>query len=327
MVMVLVLHIDGGSLGLPHLGGDLSSLSSRQVWQLAVESLAIVGVNCFTLISGYFGIRLRLRSVAAYLFQCAFYAVGIYSAAWIACPGRFGLNGWLESWLVLTHTDLWYVPAYFGLMIISPVLNAGFASLGRRQATAVVAAFALFNIWAGWWWEGAFNPSGYTLVQLVMMYLIGRWAALHFRWDDRRRRRDRAVSAAIYLLASAATMLYACWQPERAFAYNSPLVILASSALFMAFTRMEFQSPAVNLLARSAFAVYLTHKAPLVWVGFMKPAVRWLWCHLTLAQFTIATIAGILAVYGVCMCLDWARRRISDLILSPHRLCPGQKKH
>ena len=79
MLMVLAVHIDGASLGLPNLRGNISALDSRTACQLIVESLAIVGVNCFTLISGYFGIKLRLKSIVSYLFQCLFYAVGIYT--------------------------------------------------------------------------------------------------------------------------------------------------------------------------------------------------------------------------------------------------------
>ena len=37
--------------------------------------------------------------------------------------------------MVLTHTDLWYVPAYFCLMIISPMLNAGMDALTKRMFT------------------------------------------------------------------------------------------------------------------------------------------------------------------------------------------------
>lgn len=59
MLMVVLVHIDGASLGLPYIKGEFSALTSRDLWRLIVESFTIIGVNCFTLISGYFGIRLR----------------------------------------------------------------------------------------------------------------------------------------------------------------------------------------------------------------------------------------------------------------------------
>lgn len=311
MLMVLTVHIDGASLGLPALGGNLAAASARDIWQLGVEALAIVGVNCFTLISGYFGIRLRWRSAAAYLFQCIFYSVLIYTAAWIFEPGHhLNLKGWLESWMVLTHTDLWYVPVYFALMLIAPVLNAGFAALTRRQATAVVGAFAAFNLWAGWGWGASFNPTGYTLVQLIMMYLIGRYVAefvslakIHSWW-----------AWGAYLAATTVTALYAGYNPAHAFAYNAPAVVLASVALLTIFAKLRFISPTINYIARSAFAVYLLHKAPLVWGNCMRPSVRWLWEHNTLLGFTLVSIALMIGIYALSMVLDAPRRAIFNRI-------------
>ena len=151
MMMVLAVHLDGASLGLPDLGGNPAGATARDWWRLAVEALAITGVNCFTMISGYFGIRLTVRGAVRFLLMCAFYSVGIYSVL-APLAGSFTWQGWAESWLVLTHTDLWYVPAYFLLMIVSPVLNAGLDSLGRRQYAWLLALSALLTVWAGWWW-------------------------------------------------------------------------------------------------------------------------------------------------------------------------------
>lgn len=321
MLMVLAVHIDGASLGLPQLHGDLSALTARSAWQIGVESAAIVGVNCFTLISGFFGIRLRWRGVAAYLFQCIFYAVGIYTAVAVAYPSQFHWTGWLESWLVLTHTDLWYVPAYFGLMLLSPLLNAGFDIIPRRRAVSVTVLFALFNMWAGWWWGGSFNPTGYTLVQLVMMYMIGRCLALHFTWTSGNRRRDAIAFFALYLVLTAAISLHACHDTSMAYAYNSPLVVASSCALLLAFSRLDIRSEWINHLGRSAFAVYLIHKAPLIWGNLMRPGVRWMWANMSLPAFTVSALGLMASIYLLCMCADWLRRRISDFLLA--RIAPA----
>ena len=57
MAMVLAVHLDGASLGLPHPAGNIVQMTSHDWWRLVVEALMIIGVNCFTLISGYFGIK------------------------------------------------------------------------------------------------------------------------------------------------------------------------------------------------------------------------------------------------------------------------------
>lgn len=314
MLMVLTVHADGAALGLPALHGNLAGATAYDLWRLAIESAAIIGVNCFTMISGYFGIRLRWRSAAAYLFQCAFYAVGIYTVLMLCFPGRLPLTGWAESWLVLTHTDLWYVPAYFGLMLLSPVLNAGLEALDKRQYTWLLAAFTLFNLWCGWWWQGSFNPTGYTLVQLILVYMTARYICLHVSPTSISRRRP-AITA-VYMLSTAGIFVTSLYmEPTRAFAYNSPLVLISTVSLFMLFTTMHIQSRAINYAARSAFAAYLIHKSPLIWGNAMKPLMLRLAAALPGWQFAAAGAAVVIGFYLLAMAVDPLRRLLSRALL------------
>lgn len=54
MLFIIMLHIGAASIGLP---APLQTTTSRDIWVLIVESFSIIGVNCFALISGYFGIK------------------------------------------------------------------------------------------------------------------------------------------------------------------------------------------------------------------------------------------------------------------------------
>ena len=314
MLMVLTVHADGASLGLPDLYGDVGSASSYDLWRLGIESVAIVGVNCFTIISGYFGLRLRWRNVAAFLFECVFYAVGIYTAVSLVFPETFSWQGWINSWLVLSHTDLWYVPAYFGLMLLSPLINAGMAAMDRGRATAVLAVFVLFNVWCGWWWHGTFNPTGYTLVQLILVYMIGRYIHLHI--DSRMMRQRRGVIAAVYIASTAGIMVSSIYiGTQQAFAYNSPLVLASTISLFMLFATLNIQSRAINYAAQSAFAVYLIHKAPLVWGNVMRPGMIRLGTALTGWQLFLAGCGIVAGFYVIAMIIDPMRRALSRALL------------
>lgn len=305
MLMVLTVHADGASLGLPEVRGDWEALTTRDVWRLVVESIAIIGVNCFTLISGYFGIRLRWKSALSFIFQCLFYSVGLATVFGIAFPSHFSITAWAESWLVLSHTDLWYVPAYFGLMLLSPVLNAGIENMSCKQLGAFASGFLLFNLWCGWFWEGSFNPTGYTLVQLIMMYLIGRYIKIaDFRIS-------KTTTLALYTASVAAIFATSVYLPTlKAFAYNSPFVVAASVLFLLLFKELQFKSQAINFFASSAFAVYLFHKAPLFWGNAMKPTVIKMWQSMNLVEFTFAVAGLIVAIYLFATALDLIRRKI-----------------
>ena len=314
MLMVLAVHADGAALGLPQLWGDLSSVTTYDLWRLAIESVAIIGVNCFTLISGYFGIKFQWRGIAAFLFECAFYSVGIYTAAALIYPDIFSWRCWVESCLVLTHTDLWYIPAYFALMFLSPVLNAGMSTLNRRQATIVLGLFLIFNVWCGWWWQGEFNPTGYTLVQLILVYMIGRYLSIHV--DSTLVHNKRNILVTIYIVSTLCIFMTSVFMDSlQAFAYNSPFVLLSTISLFLIFTTLKIRSKIINYTARSAFAAYLIHKAPLVWGNIMKPCVIWLETSLPGWAFLIAVCGVIIGFYLIAMAIDPVRRSLSRAVL------------
>lgn len=316
MLMVLIVHIDGASLGLPSADIlPLRSLSTADWWKLSVESVSIIGVNCFTLISGYFCIRLKVKSVAAYLFQCVFYAVGIATIAFAL--DKINETAWLNSFLVLTHTDLWYVPAYFALMLLSPILNEGAGRLSTRHLSWTVAGFLIYNLWAGWWWGGKFNPTGYTVVNLVLIYLIGQ---LLRRLSDNTLmpvNRMRVACIITYILSTIGILVSTLLLPSNmAFAYNSPFVILASVSFFMIFNTLQLKSAIINRLAVSAFAVYLIHKTPFIWNGYFRPTVKWAWTNLDLPVFTITMIASVVGIYLVVWVIDRLRQLMWNYISS-----------
>lgn len=210
-----------------------------------------------------------------------------------------------ESWLALTHTDLWYVPAYLCLYLLSPFINAGMERLTDRQLLLWTGIFVLVNLYAGWWWEASFNPNGYTVVQLVMMYCVG--AAVRRMLSGV----PPGVGWSLYLGASAFTAVAAAYMaPLKVYAYNSPLVIVASVGLLLAFAGMRFRSGFVNYVARSSFAVYLIHKNKLIWVSMVKPVAIAAWGAGSLWIATGSLLAFIAVTFAVAVAADYVRRGV-----------------
>lgn len=322
MLFVVMVHLDGAALSLPIIGGNISQLSHSDIWQLAVQSITIVGVNCFTLISGYFGIRASVKGFTKFTFMCLYYSVGIATLAGIAgavCYDTpFSWSQWAQSWLVYSHNDLWYVPAYMGLFLLSPIINASIKSISSRSLAYATSAFTLYTVWCGWWWGGSFNPSGYTILQLVMMYLIG---ACVRRYLDGVNSAERAryvwPGACIYLIFTAATMVMAVFmEPLKAFAYNSPTVILASTGLLIAFSSLKFESRRINNIAAGAFAVYLIHKNPFIWGNVIKPLAQKMWAYDSLLQYTFFVLGFAIATYMACWLIDLLRRYVESLLFN-----------
>lgn len=306
MAMVLAVHLDGASLGLPHPAGNIVQMSSHDWWRLVVEALMIIGVNCFTLISGYFGIKANWRGFLKLSATCLFYSVGIYLALIVSGMLPWRWAEFMDSVLIYTHSDLWYVPAYLGLYVLSPVLNSAIKYLEQKQFLWTLLSFVAFNVYCGWMWGASFNATGYTIMQLIMMYLIGQYIGRYGHdWDFGNK---TYLYPIIYVGATALIVVNSLYDaPLHAFAYNSPFVIISSVSFFMWFATMKIESKVINTLATSAFAVYLLHKNPYIWRDIIKPSSIYLWEHLSLLEFTLAVIFLIVVIYLLTFVVDRLR--------------------
>ena len=163
MAMVLMVHFVGATFGLP-TRYQLLDLQADALWKDALESLSIVGVNCFVLISGYFGIRATWRKLLDFTLWCLFASLLVYVCRCVE-SGRLA-SGFMGSIMIYSKTDLWFVPAYLALFIISPLLNAGFESLEDRRLLLMLLGLTFLNVYLGWWYGGRINPTGYNERQI-----------------------------------------------------------------------------------------------------------------------------------------------------------------
>lgn len=297
MMMVLIVHADGASLGLP---SPDSAWTAGQWWQTVIEALTILGVNLFVLISGYFLIKLTWRRLVNYIIMCGFYGVSIYALRCIVSPCYFTLDNTLETLRLFSGGDLWFIRDYFFLMLLSPLLNGGLKSLTTRRLGWVIAAMVLISCYYGWWWGGAVNPTGYNLMQMIMMYTIG------YRLSRGLPRRIDA--AAFYVASTIAIVIMATVMPsDKAYYYNSPAVILAAVSLFSLLAPLRFSSRAVNYVASSTFAVYLIHKNPWIWVPFYRQAIVNLSHYHSGLTFSLLCLVVVVATFVGCVIIDKVR--------------------
>lgn len=303
MAMVLAVHFTGAAFGLPS-PDDLSSPTAMMLGKNVVETLTIVGVNCFILISGFFGIRATWKGLISFTFTCLFASAVVFMLYCVECG--FSWVFLLESVCIYSCTDLWFVPAYLVLYLLSPVLNAGLKSLDRRKLFLFLGGLLFVNVYLGWMRGGKVNPYGYNEMQMILMYAIG-WLL---------RRELPALSAisvkgwiAVYLVCSAGTFFTAFFLPSReAFAYNAPFVIMSSVSFFLIFAVMPpFHSKAVNWVASSAFMVYLLHKPPFIW-NKLRGYLNMFYDDYSYPVFLLCAAGLFVGVFAISILVDKMRQ-------------------
>ncbi len=310
MIMILCVHFTGATFPLPSILDIKDLLSVNTLSKMTMESFAIIGVNCFVLISGYFGIKQSLKGIINFIIWCLFYSVGIYTLVAIIHPSSHNISAVLSSFGIFSHTDLWFIPSYFALYLISPIINNGIKNLKIKEFNLLILALTFLNVYLGWFWHGTINPNGYNTMQLIYIYIIGRYLKLFISTDSINRKKYIYYYIISFILIFTSTFF--C-KSTMAFAYNSPFVICASVSFFLIFTTFTFQNKLINSIAASAFAVYLIHKMPPVWStlrDFLYNTTQ----NYNIVYFLIFWILYVLTIFIICILVDKIRIKITTPI-------------
>ena len=139
---VLIVHFNGWFVGdWPLPDYDISNPTLFRTGQMVLEALSIICVNMFVIISGYFGIKLKLSSIIKLYIYLALIYVPLYLVRFVSTH-EFILSDFLEKCFVISYAG-YFIQCYFMLMILSPVLNAFIDKNGKNSLKWVIVFWAL----------------------------------------------------------------------------------------------------------------------------------------------------------------------------------------
>lgn len=297
MLMVVVLHFNnnGANNGIVNMPAELTT----RLWGgFVVESFCIVAVNCFVLISGFFGIKLKMRSMLKFYLQCFFIGLVSYLVYVFFQPEAWNISLLLERFLAFTHNGWWFVVSYLGLMFISPLLNRAVDGLSKKSMLLCIALFAVIVLYLGWYQGVIDTKSGCSLLSFIFLYLIGRFIGMHISLVSLRQYRwcwllGYVLSAAV--LCGLVWLRYTYSLPLRyIFDYGHPIVIVEAIMLFLFFSSFSIQCKTVNWLASSVFAAYLFQES--TYLGH-----QWIYPQMEAWFVDIPDGVRILTLFGVSL--------------------------
>jgi len=324
MFLVLVVHADFWANGAPTQEECLTD-AIPSVTRFFIEAVSIVCVNVFVLISGWFGIRPSVRRMSSFLFQCFFFLAGLYVLSLVCGFGTLRAGGILGCFGLLEWN--WFIKAYIGLCIAAPFLNQYIENAGEKQLRTIIFWFYLFQTLYGWLFPAArFIEAGYSVFSFAGLYLLAQYTRRYLL-----RRMETVGGRVFFLIYLAVVVLNTVWGYiakakglqfyDCVFNYTSPLVIIASLSLLLAFRKMRFQSRFVNWVAASSFAVFLFHGAPAVNMVFFKSSCMAIYSRYDGMVCLTYMFLFLVAVFIAAVLLDQLRiqswRRLSALLFKP----------
>lgn len=307
--MILMLHANFNCLGEPTHHDLLTSpliTSFRTIQEFATN----IGVNVFILISGWFGIKGTIKGALKLLFQSGFFmALGVIF--FLIKEHSFSITGILN---VFTSYKLWFIPAYLGLYILSPVLNHFLEIVSKRMFINLIIAFYIFQTFYGY-----FPPfidtigRGYSTISFIGLYLLSGGIKRHFGSID------FSGYWKMYILMIALNsvlfigLLYAF--PSKTWltnGYIDPMTVLGALSITLWFSSVRIgYVKIINYISKSCFGVFLLHSA---FYGYYKELVI-----LSNVQFfggQIATVGVVVVFFMVGVLLDKVREMIWNYLIN-----------
>ena len=277
IILVLITHACYVSLGPPTYS-DISTSFGSSLMRSLCESFSDVCVNVFILISGWFGIKCRLKRFIGFISQI--YIINIVVYAIMRLSGLIapvGLNEWFNL-LIGGYGIYWFVKAYIILYIFAPTLNAFVESCGKRQLEHFLISFFIIQTLYGFCINTAGFNNGYSPWSFMGLYLLARYMKLY---PNMFTKFNKSIDILLYIIFSTLTAVFSLsmtyWGGKTGtflFQNSSPLIILSTVYFFLFFTKISFRSHFINQVAASSFAAYLVHCSPFVFYPYYVDVIK-----------------------------------------------------
>ncbi len=204
MFFVLMLHANCLVLGYPEVT-DFQTNWLPAATQTLFEQTAICAVNLFVLISGWFGIHTKRKSLTALIFQYVFLAGVLLLVPGVLCSDSLAaLKTPVRA--LISIGSFWFVPAYLMLCLLAPALNAMVEHSSRRVLRHTLIAFFAFQTIYSWGFAGGAGSmfsNGYSTLSFVGLYLLARYVRVYRPWPFVLRARVQYLVALAFILIPA----------------------------------------------------------------------------------------------------------------------------
>jgi hypothetical protein len=292
---------------------------------VVVTCFTNLGVTCFMLISGYYGIRFNLEKLIKLDMMIIFYSV-IKTVIRVALAEEVGAMDILSTIFPILSGQYWYMTAYFVIVFLSSWLNRIPEKLSRQDFRRLLLLLIFFlDIVPTVLHFDIIGKEGKNPIYMILIYLIGRYIRKHC---DREYINGRV--AKLLLLNLALTMLlelaaFTFTGRYSMFYRDCSIFTLASSILlFTLFRGMYFENRAVNRIASCVLAVYVFSTGFQKLVYLALPLEDYAFSPLLfplVAVFTVCVVTG-------CMVCDMIRQSVFKNVEAklPGFLCTAVRK-
>lgn len=294
-----------------------------------LNSIAVIGVNVFFLISGFYEIRFSLKKLCTLVVELYFYADVLTLIAIATGIEHIGFA--TIKLLLLPFYKYWFIIVYILLFILSPILNAGIDALNKIQSVFLSMFFTAFFCCLGFVSEATFISlnNGYSLMFALYLYFLGR---MMNKWNILKKVQRIQI---LFWLASSAITAATCavliflkrsqlaW---KMFSYNQLFVVLAAVNFVWIFLNLPQRDDSgyYQVITKRILPVYYIHTCT-VFSFYRNLPLKWVAKNIGIVwQIPILIIYAIF-IFLICILFDKIIRifwgKIEDRIINRMTSC------
>ena len=263
MFVILLFHVIGHGSSIMTEGINAFKINNTvDLWKITSYSFLYFPVDCFVIISGYFGIKFRKAKIVELWLSLLLVSITISLVFFLFKVADVSL---IKALLPLRYDIWWFMTNYFMLCLLSPVLNKvdefNIKSPKLFLGTLICFDFIFHN----------------ALANFIICYLIGK--TLKRIIFSRKEIYGMIVFAVILHLLIVILLT----KKESAHIFlllsnYSPIIIIQAILVFLLFNNnLNFSSRVINLISSVSIYVYLITDHPLVRqkiVSYINEAAR-----------------------------------------------------
>lgn len=297
ILLIIAMHVCGYAASK----GDFS-LGNTYI-RYFIGSIGNLGVSCFVLISGYFGVKFSWKKLVYISLLTT-----VYACLASFCNEGFTVNrDCIMQLTVVPRYFNWYITCYIILMMLSSYLNRFCESLERKSyRKLLLALFVMMSVLPMMVsaTETVAIRSGQCLSYFIYAYLIGRYIRLHHDSTCPLWKPSLVVAGLVlFMWMFNVATLYIPGLGQIPITSNySPTIIIASVASLYLFKSFTFRSRTINYISASVLAIYL--------LDWMKPTIDLyieVYQHTKDPDFIVYLIVEVCAIAIVAIVIDKIR--------------------
>ena len=231
-----------------------------------VNGLCNIGVTCFILLSGYYGVKFSVRKLVKMECMMITYSILETVILWVALPeqmqGAALMEQLVKSCLPFITRKYWFYSCYVCLILFSGYIQKFIDLLDRKAfQKLLLLMLVLFSVLPALFYFELVPDNGKGLVQMIMIYMLGRYLSMYCAGPFVKKG-TKAMATGLFVILWIVNGLSHEFPIQIGGIYhhlckdNSITNIVMAVILFLLFGEIKIQSKVVNRAASCVFAVF-----------------------------------------------------------------------